>query len=159
MAACWVDQLQLYLTSSALSVATGAGGACFLYDRSVVRLFRSDGHAWRKKPDGRAVRETHEKLKVSSARLLLGHAAQQQTLSLPRPLTRCLSALVQLLTHVIGSDCQHGASELLLCSDHGGEWRQPPGKPFKLSLLLLLLLGDVLIGIAWNAETQLLADQ
>ena len=41
-----------------------AGGACFLYDRSVVRLFRSDGHSWRKKPDGRAVRETHEKLKV-----------------------------------------------------------------------------------------------
>ena len=48
-----------------------AGGTCFLFDRSVVRLFRSDGHAWRRKSDGRAVRETHEKLKASDSRCLL----------------------------------------------------------------------------------------
>lgn len=40
------------------------GGSIFLFDRAAVRFFRKDGFAWRKKPDGRTVRETHEKLKV-----------------------------------------------------------------------------------------------
>ena len=40
-----------------------AGGALFLFNRNVVRSFRKDGHDWRKKTDGRSVRETHEKLK------------------------------------------------------------------------------------------------
>lgn len=30
-----------------------------------MRFFRKDGHEWRKKADGKTVRETHEKLKVS----------------------------------------------------------------------------------------------
>ena len=38
----------------------------FLYDRSKVRYFRRDGHNWKKKADGRSIRETHEKLKVRS---------------------------------------------------------------------------------------------
>ena len=29
-----------------------------------MRFFRKDGHDWRKKADGKTVRETHEKLKV-----------------------------------------------------------------------------------------------
>lgn len=40
-----------------------AGGTLFLFDRHSVRYFRKDGHSWRKKTDGRSVRETHEKLK------------------------------------------------------------------------------------------------
>ena len=36
----------------------------FLFDRRAVRFFRKDGHNWRKKADGKTVRETHEKLKV-----------------------------------------------------------------------------------------------
>ena len=41
------------------------GGTIFLFDRRAVRFFRKDGHSWRKKADGKTVRETHEKLKVS----------------------------------------------------------------------------------------------
>ena len=41
-----------------------AGGSIFLFDRKSVRFFRKDGHNWRKKADGKTVRETHEKLKV-----------------------------------------------------------------------------------------------
>lgn len=41
-----------------------AGGSLFLFDRKTVRYFRKDGHNWRKKADGKTVRETHEKLKV-----------------------------------------------------------------------------------------------
>jgi len=42
------------------------GGSLFLFDRKAVRFFRKDNHNWRKKADGKTVRETHEKLKVSS---------------------------------------------------------------------------------------------
>ena len=41
------------------------GGSLFLFDRRAVRFFRKDAHNWRKKADGKTVRETHEKLKVS----------------------------------------------------------------------------------------------
>lgn len=42
-----------------------AGGSVFLFDRKVLRYFRKDGHNWRKKRDGKTVKEAHEKLKVS----------------------------------------------------------------------------------------------
>lgn len=41
------------------------GGSLFLYDRKVLRYFRKDGHNWRKKKDGKTVREAHERLKVN----------------------------------------------------------------------------------------------
>ncbi|KAK9835470.1 hypothetical protein WJX74_000883 [Apatococcus lobatus] len=47
-----------------------AGGSIFLFDRKAVRFFRKDGHNWRKKPDGKSVRETHEKLKVGNLDVL-----------------------------------------------------------------------------------------
>lgn len=40
------------------------GGSLFLFDRKALRYFRKDGHRWRKKKDGKTVREAHEKLKV-----------------------------------------------------------------------------------------------
>ena len=45
-----------------------AGGCLYLFDRRAVRFFRKDGHNWRKKADGKTVRETHEKLKARSGR-------------------------------------------------------------------------------------------
>lgn len=44
-----------------------SGGSLFLFDRKVLRYFRKDGHNWRKKKDGKTVKEAHEKLKVSNA--------------------------------------------------------------------------------------------
>lgn len=41
------------------------GGSLFLFDRKVLRYFRKDGHMWRKKKDGKTVKEAHERLKVS----------------------------------------------------------------------------------------------
>ncbi|KAK8969506.1 Calmodulin-binding transcription activator 2 [Platanthera guangdongensis] len=40
-------------------------GSLFLFDRKVLRYFRKDGHNWRKKKDGKTIKEAHEKLKVS----------------------------------------------------------------------------------------------
>ena len=36
----------------------------FLFDKRRERYFRKDEHEWKKKPNGKTVRETHEKLKV-----------------------------------------------------------------------------------------------
>ena len=41
-----------------------SGGSLFLFDRKVLRYFRKDGHNWRKKKDGKTVKEAHERLKV-----------------------------------------------------------------------------------------------
>ncbi|KAH7423438.1 hypothetical protein KP509_12G055700 [Ceratopteris richardii] len=41
-------------------------GSLFLFDRNKIRYFRKDGHNWRKKKDGKTVREAHEKLKVGN---------------------------------------------------------------------------------------------
>lgn len=46
----------------------------FLFDRKAVRFFRKDSHNWRKKADGKTVRETHEKLKVLCIPALLKHS-------------------------------------------------------------------------------------
>ena len=43
-----------------------SGGSLFLFDRKVLRYFRKDGHNWRKKKDGKTVKEAHERLKVIS---------------------------------------------------------------------------------------------
>ncbi|KAF7803721.1 Calmodulin-binding transcription activator 2 [Senna tora] len=45
-------------------------GSLFLFDRKVLRYFRKDAHNWRKKKDGKTVKEAHEKLKVGSIDVL-----------------------------------------------------------------------------------------
>ncbi|KAF7834300.1 calmodulin-binding transcription activator 3-like isoform X1 [Senna tora] len=45
-------------------------GSLFLFDRKVLRYFRKDGHNWRKKKDGKTVKEAHEKLKEGSVDVL-----------------------------------------------------------------------------------------
>eukprot|EP00951_Prasinocladus_malaysianus_P038852 scaffold429829_cov49-Prasinocladus_malaysianus.AAC.2 len=71
---------QVSSSSSMWSAFMHVGGAVFLFDRKQVRFFRKDGHNWRKKPDGKTVRETHEKLKVDNQDLLncyYAHAEDQ----------------------------------------------------------------------------------
>ncbi|KAJ4715747.1 Calmodulin-binding transcription activator 2 [Melia azedarach] len=41
-------------------------GSLFLFDRKVLRYFRRDGHNWRKKKDGKTVKEAHETIKAGS---------------------------------------------------------------------------------------------
>ncbi|XP_068641560.1 calmodulin-binding transcription activator 3-like isoform X2 [Aristolochia californica] len=45
-------------------------GSLFLFDRKVLRYFRKDGHNWRKKKDGKTVKEAHERLKDGSVDVL-----------------------------------------------------------------------------------------
>lgn len=41
------------------------GGTVVLFDRKMLRNFRRDGRNWKKKKDGKTVKEAHEHLKVS----------------------------------------------------------------------------------------------
>ncbi|KAF5190300.1 Calmodulin-binding transcription activator [Thalictrum thalictroides] len=45
-------------------------GSLFIFNRKVLRYFRKDGHNWRKKKDGKTVREAHERLKAGSIDVL-----------------------------------------------------------------------------------------
>ncbi|KAK8930868.1 Calmodulin-binding transcription activator 3 [Platanthera zijinensis] len=45
-------------------------GSLFLFDRKVLRYFRKDGHNWRKKKDGKTIKEAHERLKADSVDVL-----------------------------------------------------------------------------------------
>ncbi|EPS65935.1 calmodulin-binding transcription activator 2, partial [Genlisea aurea] len=59
---------KLHISSEA--PAKPVSGSVFLFDRKVLRYFRKDGHNWRKKKDGKTVKEAHEKLKVGSVDML-----------------------------------------------------------------------------------------
>ncbi|WOL03728.1 calmodulin-binding transcription activator 4-like isoform X1 [Canna indica] len=45
-------------------------GSLFLFNRRVLRYFRNDGHSWRKKANGKTIREGHERLKVGNSEAL-----------------------------------------------------------------------------------------
>ncbi|KAE8661499.1 Calmodulin-binding transcription activator 4 [Hibiscus syriacus] len=57
-------------------------GSLYLFNKRVLRFFRKDGHSWRKKKDGKAVGEAHERLKVGNAETLncyYAHGEQNPT--------------------------------------------------------------------------------
>ncbi|XP_018446387.2 calmodulin-binding transcription activator 4 isoform X2 [Raphanus sativus] len=45
-------------------------GSLYLFNKRVLKFFRKDGHQWRKKRDGRAIAEAHERLKVGNVEAL-----------------------------------------------------------------------------------------
>ncbi|KAL0048855.1 hypothetical protein WJX82_001004 [Trebouxia sp. C0006] len=70
------------------------GGSLLLFDRKAVRFFRKDNHNWRKKADGKTVRETHEKLKVDNVDMLncyYAHADRQDGLQAYMPFLPSMS--------------------------------------------------------------------
>mgnify|MGYP004721449589 CR=1 FL=1 len=61
---CWLFSHGLGPFDDIFHVMSLSGGSLFLFDRKVLRYFRKDGHNWRKKKDGKTVKEAHERLKV-----------------------------------------------------------------------------------------------
>ncbi|WZY95305.1 hypothetical protein YC2023_067634 [Brassica napus] len=53
-----------YFTINVKPVNLPTSGRIILFDRKMLRNFRKDGHNWKKKKDGRTVKEAHEHLKV-----------------------------------------------------------------------------------------------
>ncbi|CAH8362854.1 unnamed protein product [Eruca vesicaria subsp. sativa] len=47
-----------------------SSGSLLFYNKRVLKFFRKDGHQWKKKKDGRAISEAHERLKVGNVEAL-----------------------------------------------------------------------------------------
>ncbi|GJN27835.1 hypothetical protein PR202_gb15889 [Eleusine coracana subsp. coracana] len=74
-------------------------GSLFLYNRRVNRYFRRDGHAWRRKKDGRTVGEAHERLKVGNVDALSCYYAHgEQNPGFQR---RCFWMLEPAYEHIV----------------------------------------------------------
>ncbi|KAL2614166.1 hypothetical protein R1flu_025858 [Riccia fluitans] len=74
-------------------------GSLFLFDRKALRYFRKDGHNWRKKKDGKTVREAHERLKAGSVDVLHCYYAHgEDNVNFQR---RCYWMLDQPYEHIV----------------------------------------------------------
>ncbi|CAA7404679.1 unnamed protein product [Spirodela intermedia] len=74
-------------------------GSLFLFNKRVLRFFRNDGHAWRRKKDGRAVGEAHERLKVGNVDKLNCYYAHGELN--PHFQRRCYWILDQAFEHIV----------------------------------------------------------
>ncbi|KAE8704926.1 Calmodulin-binding transcription activator 3 [Hibiscus syriacus] len=73
-------------------------GSLFLFDRKVLRYFRKDGHNWRKKKDGKTVKEAHERLKAGSIDVLHCYYAHGEDENFQR---RSYWMLEEVLSHIV----------------------------------------------------------
>ncbi|KAK8572062.1 hypothetical protein V6N13_047684 [Hibiscus sabdariffa] len=74
-------------------------GTIVLFDRKMFRNFRKDGHSWKKKKDGKTVKEAHEHLKVGDAeRIHVYYARGQEN---PTFVRRCYWLLDKSLEHIV----------------------------------------------------------
>ncbi|KAE8733147.1 calmodulin-binding transcription activator 3-like isoform X4 [Hibiscus syriacus] len=93
-------------------------GSLYLFNRKTIRYFRKDGHEWRKKKNGKTVREAHEKLKVESVDVLHCYYAHGQfNENFQR---RCYWMLDEEFEHIVfvhyrdvNKVCSSGTSRLL----------------------------------------------
>lgn len=75
------------------------GGTIILFDRKMLRNFRKDGYNWKKKKDGKTVKEAHEHLKVNFSGAMSNTFAHACTEKLRR------ENLVMVFSHQFSSYC------------------------------------------------------
>ncbi|CAH9055104.1 unnamed protein product [Cuscuta europaea] len=74
-------------------------GTIVFFDRKKLRNFRKDGHNWKKKKDGKTVKEAHEHLKVGNEeRIHVYYAHGEDNLTFVR---RCYWLLDKTLEHIV----------------------------------------------------------
>uniref|UniRef100_A0A2P2LW52 Calmodulin-binding transcription activator 5 isoform X3 n=2 Tax=Rhizophora mucronata TaxID=61149 RepID=A0A2P2LW52_RHIMU len=74
-------------------------GTLVLFDRRMLRNFRKDGHNWKKKKDGKTVKEAHEHLKVGNEeRIHVYYAHGEDNATFVR---RCYWLLDKALEHIV----------------------------------------------------------
>ncbi|GKV31380.1 hypothetical protein SLEP1_g40074 [Rubroshorea leprosula] len=74
-------------------------GTIVLFDRKMLRNFRKDGHNWKKKKDGKTVKEAHEHLKVGNEERIHVYYAHGQ--DNPTFVRRCYWLLDKNLEHIV----------------------------------------------------------
>ncbi|KAJ4954433.1 hypothetical protein NE237_011216 [Protea cynaroides] len=74
-------------------------GTIVLFDRKMLRNFRKDGHNWKKKKDGKTVKEAHEHLKVGNEERIHVYYAHGQ--DNPKFVRRCYWLLDKKQEHIV----------------------------------------------------------
>ncbi|XP_010524575.1 PREDICTED: calmodulin-binding transcription activator 5 isoform X2 [Tarenaya hassleriana] len=74
-------------------------GTIVLFDRKMLRNFRKDGHNWKKKKDGKTVKEAHEHLKVGNEERIHVYYAHGE--DNPTFVRRCYWLLDKTLEHIV----------------------------------------------------------
>ncbi|KAM7280432.1 hypothetical protein ACFE04_007566 [Oxalis oulophora] len=74
-------------------------GTIVLFDRKMLRNFRKDGHTWKKKNDGKTVKEAHEHLKVGNEERI--HVYYAHGLDNPTFVRRCYWLLDKAQEHIV----------------------------------------------------------
>ncbi|XP_004508164.1 calmodulin-binding transcription activator 5 isoform X2 [Cicer arietinum] len=88
-----------YFTVNVKPMNLPKSGTIVLYDRKMLRNFRKDGHNWKKKKDGKTVKEAHEHLKVGNEERIHVYYAHGQ--DNPNFVRRCYWLLDKSLEHIV----------------------------------------------------------
>ncbi|GAB2265812.1 Calmodulin-binding transcription activator 5 [Dionaea muscipula] len=88
-----------FFTINVKPVNLPKSGTILLFDRKMLRNFRKDGHNWKKKKDGKTVKEAHEHLKVGSEERIHVYYAHGQ--DNPNFVRRCYWLLDKALEHIV----------------------------------------------------------
>lgn len=88
-----------YFNINVKPVNLPSSGTIVLFDRKMLRNFRKDGHNWKKKKDGKTVKEAHEHLKVgNNERIHVYYAHGEDRTTFVR---RCYWLLDKKLEHIV----------------------------------------------------------
>ncbi|XP_024194126.1 calmodulin-binding transcription activator 5 [Rosa chinensis] len=88
-----------YFTIHVKPVNLPKSGTIVLFDRKMLRNFRKDGHNWKKKKDGKTVKEAHEHLKVGNEERIHVYYAHGE--DSPTFVRRCYWLLDKSLEHIV----------------------------------------------------------
>lgn len=88
-----------YFTVNVKPMNLPSSGTIVLFDRKMLRNFRKDGHNWKKKKDGKTVKEAHEHLKVGNEERIHVYYAHGQ--DNPTFVRRCYWLLDKSLEHIV----------------------------------------------------------
>ncbi|XP_038720181.1 calmodulin-binding transcription activator 5-like isoform X2 [Tripterygium wilfordii] len=88
-----------YFSVNVKPVHLPKSGTIVLFDRRMLRNFRKDGHNWKKKTDGKTVKEAHEHLKVGNEERIHVYYARGE--DNPNFARRCYWLLDKSLEHIV----------------------------------------------------------
>ncbi|XP_047319465.1 calmodulin-binding transcription activator 5-like isoform X2 [Impatiens glandulifera] len=88
-----------YFNVKAKPVNLPQSGTILLFDRKTLRNFRKDGHSWKKKKDGKTVKEAHEHLKVGNEERIHVYYAHGE--DMPTFVRRCYWLLDKASEHIV----------------------------------------------------------
>ncbi|CAN8324717.1 unnamed protein product [Cochlearia groenlandica] len=88
-----------YFTINVKPVNLPKSGTIVLFDRKMLRNFRKDGHNWKKKKDGKTIKEAHEHLKVGNEERI--HVYYAHGNDSPTFVRRCYWLLDKSKEHIV----------------------------------------------------------